>query len=655
MFSFCRMTRTSCLRDQACGYAGPAQMTVPQRQRQSPSRRFMHGRLTSLFGGSSFHSCMDLDSPLEAMPLNSSSGGPAASVIINTFNRRDVVRSAVESVVKQEHSCFDACVVDDGSSDGTVEFLAAEYGDALVIVGHSNMGLTASRNAGARISSGEWLAFLDDDDTVSETWLSELLAMAREDVGIVFCGHFKVPEGGSSSETWLPRQLGAVLGDVVGSYWPGTWIMRRDVFDRAGGYLDGLSFIHQFELLIRAIDACETMGLATAHVDKPLLNYTVRENDDRPMQWPQHALDSGRWILCRHVAAFERDPLARANHEGVVGVAAARMGRLDLARRHLWRSLRAEPTSPARWARLAASATSITAKRAWGRYSSTPSQPLPLPAVHRLPPAHRRGEDHLFLPWGYQRNPQASADALGNPYWEEPSRNNTLYQEPVYRFAGRLVRRRQLGSAIDVGTGSGVKFERYVAPHATTPVGFDQGSGIELARRRNNTIEWIDGDFMTSKSWANLNGRTFDLAICADVIEHVEDPVFLLHRLHECIGPDGLLLISTPDRMKFDRPNRLGPPDNHRHVREWTRDEFELLLESAEFEIVKRRRFLPRGYRPTMFELKRSVWRLLHRKAVPDRRSNIVFLCRRSQLVAYTPPSAGTGDGSGGVHREQPR
>jgi hypothetical protein len=63
-------------------------------------------------------------------------------------------------------------------------------------------------------------------------------------------------------------------------------------------------------------------------------------------------------------------------------------------------------------------------------------------------------------------------------------------------------------------------------------------------------------------------------------------------------------------------------------VREWTRDEFELLLESVGLQIVDRRRFLPRGYRLTLLEVKRIVWRVLHLQAVPDRRSNTAWLCR---------------------------
>ncbi len=565
---------------------------------------------------------------------------PRVSVVVNTFNRVALVGRAIASVEAQTRRDLEILVVDDGSTDGTYEHVQAlrDAGvgdpDALPISvvehpGHTNRGLTASRNAGARAARGEWLVFLDDDDTVEPDWIERLLAAAKADTGIVFCGHRRVTEDGSTKELWMPRPLGEVLGNVEGSYWGATWMMRRDVFEQAGGYLEGLPFIHQFELLVRAVTVCKEAGLTTTAGHEPLLRYTVRDHDDRPMQWPQLGLDGGRWVLARHAQAFAGDRAKRADHNGVVGVAAIRMGRFDLGRRHLWRSFTAQPTDPRRLGRLLVALVPWVARRLWGKVSTASGgQRLPLPVVHELEALHASTEDHLFLPWRYERNPQASADSEGMPYWEKPSLNNTLYQEPVYRWAAQLVRRGGWEAVLDVGTGSGVKLEKYVLPVAATTVGFDQGSGVALARTRCPAIEWIDGDLMLEADWQQLAGRGFDLLVCADVIEHVEQPVFLLRQLAALIADGGQLLISTPDRMRFDVPTPVGPPTNPRHVREWTRDEFELLLESVGLQIVERRRFLPRGYRLTLLEVKRIVWRILHLKAVPDRRSNTAWLCQ---------------------------
>jgi SAM-dependent methyltransferase len=553
---------------------------------------------------------------------------PTVSVILNTYNRVGELADAIGSVVTQSFSDWQLVVVDDGSTDGTSAYVKSLGDPRIVVVRHENMGLTASRNAGAAVASGEWLAFLDDDDTVADRWLATLTVAVRLDVGIVFCGHQRARPTGELLDTRSPQPLGAGFLDQVGSFLPATWMMRRDVFEHAGGYLDGLPFIHQFELLLRAVRSCAALGLTTASVADPLLRYTVRDEHERPMQWPQFALDGGRWVLARHAAAFRADPVVRANHEGVVGVAAARCGRMDLARKYLGRSVLSHWRNPTRWLRLAASANGWTARRAWGTGGPPAQQRAPLPRIHELPASRRRGEDHLFLPWGYRRNRQASADSDGTPYWEEPSLNNVLYQEQVYRRAAKLMRRRRWHSVLDVGTGSGVKLQRLVLPAAERVVGFDQGSGIDLARRRCPEIEWIDGDLMDAASWGQLVDQGFSLLVCADVIEHVEYPLVLLQHMVRVMGVDGHLLISTPDRARLEHSSPLGPPSNTRHVREWSADEFELLLESVGLVIIGRYRFLPRGYRATVLEFKRLVWRVLHRLAVPDRRSNMAFLCR---------------------------
>jgi glycosyltransferase involved in cell wall biosynthesis/SAM-dependent methyltransferase len=552
---------------------------------------------------------------------------PTASIVINTHNRCDSLRVALDSVLAQTYADFEVVIVDDGSTDRTADFLA-EVTDARVRhVSHPNMGLAASRNAGARLAGGAWLAFLDDDDSVESTWLERLMDLTGPDIGLVSCGRNLVSEAGELLETGPPWPLGPAFHHFSGSFVPGSWVVRADVFAVCGSYLDGLPFIHQFELLLRATTICREMGLRAAVTTEPLFNYTVRDSSSRPMLWPRFAFDGGRWILARHADAFARDPSVAASHEAIVGVAAARCGSIKLARRHLLRSVRAQPRSAKRWLRLAGSATAWSARRAWGAGPPRADQQLPLPRVHSLPPDHHRTEDHLFLPWRYKRNAQHSSDEIGTPYWEEPSRNNTRYQEPVYRKARRLTRRIGNASVLDVGTGSGVKLERILAPYVEVAVGIDQGSGIGLARRRAPHIEWVEGDLLSVGPWQRIADRSFDLVICADVIEHVEDPVALLRHVIGQMDAHSLLLISTPDRLRLDRPNALGPPENSRHVREWTRDEFELLLESVGLNVQKSYRFLPRSYGGTMPEAKRVIWRLLHRMPIPDRRSNMAFLC----------------------------
>ena len=99
------------------------------------------------------------------------------SVVIPTRDRLAFVGDALESVLAQERIDVEVLVVDDASSDGTEAFLAARArGSIRTLRNPRPLGLAGARNVGARAATGEWLAFLDDDDL----WAPDKLARQVE-------------------------------------------------------------------------------------------------------------------------------------------------------------------------------------------------------------------------------------------------------------------------------------------------------------------------------------------------------------------------------------------------------------------------------------------------------------------------------------------
>ena len=245
-------------------------------------------------------------------------------------------------------------------------------------------------------------------------------------------------------------------------------------------------------------------------------------------------------------------------------------------------------------------------------------------------------EADLFLPVGYRENPPQSADSAGAPYWGDPTENDVRYQVPVYRYAQRRTRQLRAETILDVGSGSGDKLaEFFGALRGVRIVGADQPSGVEIARQRFRDLEWVSGDFESPDFWQELRQISPDIIICADVIEHLEDPIQFLDRLR-AISANGRLIMSTPDRGKLGSAP-LGPPANPRHVREWTMQELAQLVEANGFRIVTQKSLLPRRYTVSRTEFNRVAWRLLHGQAVPDPRS-----CQLLELVvAEESPDAG--------------
>jgi glycosyltransferase involved in cell wall biosynthesis len=95
--------------------------------------------------------------------MNSNRGNPSFSVVISTFNRRDLVLQAVESVLRQTFSAYEIIVVVDGSNDGTAIALS-KFFPGIHVLECSNRGIAACRNRGLAAATGDWVCFLDDDD-----------------------------------------------------------------------------------------------------------------------------------------------------------------------------------------------------------------------------------------------------------------------------------------------------------------------------------------------------------------------------------------------------------------------------------------------------------------------------------------------------------
>jgi glycosyltransferase involved in cell wall biosynthesis len=111
------------------------------------------------------------------------------SALIPTYNRREHVFRAIDSVLAQTSPVDEIIVVDDGSTDGSAEAVRSFYGSRVTLIQQKNSGVSAARNRGIREARGEWIAFLDSDDVWFPTKLErqfEALAALGEGFGMCF-------------------------------------------------------------------------------------------------------------------------------------------------------------------------------------------------------------------------------------------------------------------------------------------------------------------------------------------------------------------------------------------------------------------------------------------------------------------------------------
>lgn len=114
------------------------------------------------------------------------------SVIVTTKNRREIVPRAIDSVLRQTYPFVEVIVVDDGSTDGTAEYLRRRYPNVVVIRNDVSLGACAARNTGIQAANGVYISGLDDDDEYRENRLSVMKEAIDDDRWSFCCCHSEV-------------------------------------------------------------------------------------------------------------------------------------------------------------------------------------------------------------------------------------------------------------------------------------------------------------------------------------------------------------------------------------------------------------------------------------------------------------------------------
>ena len=108
------------------------------------------------------------------------------SVIIPTYNRKHSLSRTLDSVLAQSFQPFEIIVIDDGSTDGTADWLKSNY-VSIKSISQSNQGVSSARNIGIKQAEGDWIALLDSDDEWLPDKLAKQVQALKENREFLFC------------------------------------------------------------------------------------------------------------------------------------------------------------------------------------------------------------------------------------------------------------------------------------------------------------------------------------------------------------------------------------------------------------------------------------------------------------------------------------
>jgi len=197
------------------------------------------------------------------------------SVIIPAYNAAAFIHEAIDSVLAQTFQNFEIILVDDGSKDALRNAVAPYLTDSRVhYLYQENRGLPGARNAGANMSRGEYLAFLDADDSLAPNALECMLhAFQSTDARWLNVGVLKLEgENGTVRHPQTPE------GDLLLAILDDDFITRspfypREDFFSVGMYDEEIRNREDWDINIRMVEA----GKLFVTVDQPLYHYTRTE------------------------------------------------------------------------------------------------------------------------------------------------------------------------------------------------------------------------------------------------------------------------------------------------------------------------------------------------------------------------------------------
>jgi hypothetical protein len=167
---------------------------------------------------------------------------PLVSAVVPTYNRARYLPEAIASVLAQTSEDLELIVVDDGSTDETAEVVRGFDDGRIRYIYQANQGRSAARNRGAREARGEFLGILDSDDCyLPGAFEAHLQVFAGQvDLGMTVGGYQGIDEAGRLLGERRPWEEGGEL-DLAGWLFncfgiPGSVLLRREWFERAGGY-----------------------------------------------------------------------------------------------------------------------------------------------------------------------------------------------------------------------------------------------------------------------------------------------------------------------------------------------------------------------------------------------------------------------------------
>lgn len=245
------------------------------------------------------------------------------SIIIPTLSRPSALKKLILGLIQYMNDEIELIIVDDSKESLASEINSLSDHRINYIHRGEKLGVSSARNVGAGLAKGEYLIFLDDDDAVTSDWLSDFIKSIEGSSDLIYCNMLLVHP--DKKETIVSASINK-RGIVI----PGAWMIRKSIFEKAGGFDERLLFAENTELFFRL----DQLKLSIGHIEK--VNFIYNQSVNGGSKNLQNMIDSIFIILQKH-DSYLTNHVKHLYHQ-IVGVNLMRFQNYQLARTHLWKA-----------------------------------------------------------------------------------------------------------------------------------------------------------------------------------------------------------------------------------------------------------------------------------------------------------------------------
>jgi FkbM family methyltransferase len=268
------------------------------------------------------------------------------SVIITTYNRADMLKKAIQSVLNQNYGDYELLILDNDSTDNT-ERVVKNFMESgkIKYIKHKQLNISQARNLGIEKSTGEYIAFLDDDDEWLPNKLASQISVFNAGDGraaLVYGAFALADEAGKISMIHKPRLKGQILEHLLLQRDPFTGsasnpMIKKDVFNSIGKYNEKVLTGEDLELYLRI--AAEF----NIEFTNELVVKISQHRGNRLGNKLEDAAALELLLLEKYKSIIERKPSLKSNYFQKIGGKLLRAGRFKEGRGFIIQAIKTSP------------------------------------------------------------------------------------------------------------------------------------------------------------------------------------------------------------------------------------------------------------------------------------------------------------------------